>query len=367
MGHDSPLESATLKSIAEKAGVSIGTVDRVLHGRGRVSTDTEKRVRALLASSGYRPNIFASRLSAGSKRVIAVMMPHPDSDPGYWRQCETGLHEAAEAWKPMKISVVTAFFDRGTPRSCNEAFAALNAQHPAAWVMTPVSDSLFHPLVAALPETSPLVFLDSAFRTDRPHTLIAQDAEQGGRLAARLMALVSPPGSCLLAVDFANDDEHLRTRTRAFTEYARGLGREVLAFQHDLTDDGARRRERAARSLANLRRRGAVPGSLFVPNAYVGDYAGLGIPLAGYDLIPRNQELLETGAIDFLLHQGPRTMARTAVELLARHLLFDETLPAQVPQPLDVVMKENLAAHQSARLEEVARGLPLDPVSGVVL
>ena len=35
---------ATVKEIEEKCGVSIGTVDRVLHNRGRVNAETRRRV-----------------------------------------------------------------------------------------------------------------------------------------------------------------------------------------------------------------------------------------------------------------------------------------------------------------------------------
>ena len=38
----------TLKEIAREAGVSVATVDRVLHGRSGVRADTARRVRAAI-------------------------------------------------------------------------------------------------------------------------------------------------------------------------------------------------------------------------------------------------------------------------------------------------------------------------------
>lgn len=58
-----------MKDIARLAGVSIGTVDRVLHGRGRVSAQNVARIEALVRDRGYRPNVFASRLSRGQGRA----------------------------------------------------------------------------------------------------------------------------------------------------------------------------------------------------------------------------------------------------------------------------------------------------------
>ena len=41
-------KQATITEIARKAGVSIGTVDRVLHHRGGVSSESRRRVQAIL-------------------------------------------------------------------------------------------------------------------------------------------------------------------------------------------------------------------------------------------------------------------------------------------------------------------------------
>ena len=47
---------ATIKEIAELAGVSRGTVDRVLNGRGAVSEQTERKVLEIAQALQYRPN-----------------------------------------------------------------------------------------------------------------------------------------------------------------------------------------------------------------------------------------------------------------------------------------------------------------------
>jgi len=77
--------SIRIKDIAAKAGVSTGTVDRVLHNRGRVAPDVEKRVLDILAEVNYQPNMIARAL--GSKKVyrIAVLIPDPTYD-NYWRE-----------------------------------------------------------------------------------------------------------------------------------------------------------------------------------------------------------------------------------------------------------------------------------------
>ena len=48
-----------IKDIAKLAGVSVGTVDRVLHNRGRVSDDALQKVTAVMNQIDYKPNLIA--------------------------------------------------------------------------------------------------------------------------------------------------------------------------------------------------------------------------------------------------------------------------------------------------------------------
>ena len=47
-----------VKDIASMAGVSVGTVDRVLHNRGDVSLKSRQKVEEVLTRINYRPNLL---------------------------------------------------------------------------------------------------------------------------------------------------------------------------------------------------------------------------------------------------------------------------------------------------------------------
>ena len=69
------MNKITIKEIAEKAKVSIGTVDRVLHNRGKVNGETERQIRKICAEYGYESNIIGKAMSMQKKeRVIAVVI-----------------------------------------------------------------------------------------------------------------------------------------------------------------------------------------------------------------------------------------------------------------------------------------------------
>src|SRR5690242_2952475 len=61
--------------IAELAGVSIGTVDRALHGRPGINPRTLKRVINIARRIGYTPNATARALSTGKRVRIGVCVP----------------------------------------------------------------------------------------------------------------------------------------------------------------------------------------------------------------------------------------------------------------------------------------------------
>ena len=50
-------ERIRIKDIAERAGVSVGTVDRVLHDRPNVSKPAREKVEQALKEMNYQPNI----------------------------------------------------------------------------------------------------------------------------------------------------------------------------------------------------------------------------------------------------------------------------------------------------------------------
>ena len=60
---DMPKENITIKDIAARAGVSTGTVDRVLHKRPNVSKSALDKVNKALEELDYRPNMYASALA----------------------------------------------------------------------------------------------------------------------------------------------------------------------------------------------------------------------------------------------------------------------------------------------------------------
>ncbi|WP_022869094.1 LacI family DNA-binding transcriptional regulator [Schaalia vaccimaxillae] len=65
----------TLADVAEKAGVSLTTVSRVLNNRGYLSEATKTRVADAIAELGYRPNQVARALHGMKTNMIGLIVP----------------------------------------------------------------------------------------------------------------------------------------------------------------------------------------------------------------------------------------------------------------------------------------------------
>ena len=84
------MERVRIKDIAKMADVSVGTVDRVIHGRSGVSESSRKRVEEILKQLDYQPNMYASALASNKKYAFACCHCTRKANTGQtWRRAYT--------------------------------------------------------------------------------------------------------------------------------------------------------------------------------------------------------------------------------------------------------------------------------------
>lgn len=69
----------TIKDVAQKSGVSVATVSRILNGLGGYSEQTKQKVLAVIAETGYKPNAVARGLISKRTNTIGVLVPNVSS------------------------------------------------------------------------------------------------------------------------------------------------------------------------------------------------------------------------------------------------------------------------------------------------
>jgi LacI family transcriptional regulator len=87
--------SATIRDVAERAGVSIATVSRVFSGGARVTEDIGRRLRAAALSVNYQPNRVARNLRVRQTRTVGVIVP--DIENPFYTSVIGGIEEVLQA------------------------------------------------------------------------------------------------------------------------------------------------------------------------------------------------------------------------------------------------------------------------------
>jgi LacI family transcriptional regulator len=334
----------TVREIAELAGVSIGTVDRVLHKRGRVSAATREKIEAIVEEYQFTPNPIASRLKRGRSYRFCALLPRRDQDAGYWEQIIEGIARGAGGLAPLGVDTEIVEYDRYNAGEAREKMALVLAENPEGLIVAPIV--LIKPLLPLAAERRiPYLFLDSAFPEMEPVCTICQDPLRGGGLAGRLMHLFAGKVRKPVAVlDIHSRDYHIIRRREGFLRYAREQGF-PLAVKEYLEES-----ELSGEAIELFLSENPELTGVFVTNCMSHRFARYlkesgrkkDFFIIGYDLINANKQFLKEGLIDAIISQRPEEQGRLAVVNLYRRLVLEEKIEKTVEIPLDIYIKENI-------------------------
>jgi LacI family transcriptional regulator len=338
----------TVREIAGKAGVSIGTVDRVLHNRGRVSPGTKASILAIIEQSGYTPNPIARHLKLNKKYPFAVIMPALDEDSGYWRIAGAGVQKAQRELAAFGVSVKRFEFNRYAQASFARAMAAFDPLQFAGLLIAPVIPGETTALLSRLPLGYPVVFFDAQIPSFTPLTRIGQNAYQSGLLAGRLMEAFSCRSGPYVIVSTHSEDYHISKRIEGFKAYFSGRPYEVQ-LRECFDIEHREKREHFTRLL--LQEFSSIDG-VFVTNASVhGIAADLNtresqkhITVVGYDLVPENVRQIEAKTIDCIISQRQEQQGYQGIYQLYRSVVLGQPVEPEIEMPIDIHLRENLPA-----------------------
>ena len=110
---------STLKDVAERAGVTVTTVSRVINNRGYISEKTRQKVYDVMKEIGYQPNEVARSLSKQHTSTIGVIVPHIVHP--YFAKLLSNIESAAAA-ENYKMIVCNSKEERSNERKYVEMF-----------------------------------------------------------------------------------------------------------------------------------------------------------------------------------------------------------------------------------------------------
>lgn len=336
----------TIQNVANRAGVSIGTVDRVIHRRGKVAPETEARILRAIKELGYTPNVFARNLKLGKTYRFGILIPERDNDGGYWNLPAQGIQKAAKELACQQVRIAPFYFDKYHDNHHKKLQAQIRDSELDGILIAPILTESITALIQSLPEQLPYVFIDSDLPEMHPIAVINQDSYQSGRVAADLMHRFIHDQGPVAVVKIKPDDYHIHARVQGFTEFMQSVQRDTAVYEADVGCDPESVHER----IASLHSDHPDLRGVFVTNALTflaaesvsKIFIGTRPVLAGYDLIPANAKWLTKGRIDFLITQRPEMQGYQGVYALFRHVVLKERIDKKTMIPLDIITRENM-------------------------
>lgn len=330
-------KSPTLQDIAERAGVSVSTVSRVLNGSSSVQTSTRTVVERILRTSGYqrRTTSVRKRYMAGTVGLIV-----PDIANPYFTLLIKGTENTL---KLFQMNVVLA--DSGNdPELQERAIDNLVQSGVSGLLVVPARASEVTIVNELAQQSFPVVFVDRLPKQAHDLSSVTADNKTGSYHAARYLTSLGH-----------RDILYLGGVTDSSTEVARKEGFHQAIAEQDLNVDhlvhaiGNYGWESARREVSHLIEKGAKFSAVFATN----DIMALGamqalqehklkvpddVSVIGYDDIPFSQIVSLT-----TVAQHPHEMAARAARLLV------DIIEKRVNAPQTHVLMPSLIIRASCR------------------
>ncbi|WP_417371119.1 substrate-binding domain-containing protein [Gelidibacter japonicus] len=339
------MKKYTIKDIAQLAGVSKGTIDRVIHNRGNVAKDVEDKVKRLLEDIDYQPNLIARNLKNNRIYQIGALLPDPKKD-AYWEVCSDGIQQALSEFSAFDIRMNTFLFDPTDTKSFTAQHKQLLDSAPDIILMVPL---FYKEAKNVLEQYKSLNIQVCTFNNQieaSTANFIGQDLYQSGRVAAKLMHSIIDKGDmAIIHIDEKYKNAvHMQEKEKGFKSYYEDLN----DFHDDILKCKIKYTETEDKLRDFLKDHPNLTG-IFVTNSKAFHVARLlesenknHIKLVGYDLLEENVNFLKNGVIDFLIHQNPRQQAYLGLKFLIEYLVFEKEIPGKHLLPIDIINSENV-------------------------
>jgi LacI family transcriptional regulator len=342
---DALTTALTLKDIAREAGVSLATVDRVLHNRPGVRPDTVRRVKETIARNAFQPHVAAAELARGRARRFAFVMP---SGPNpFMQQIEAYLGEMSAWLSARRLNVEIVATDVFDPSVLAASLEGLSDYDGVAVV------ALDHPGVRAAIDDlvdagTRVVTLVSDVPSSRRHHYVGIDNIAAGRTAGALVGRLvgQKPGKVAIVAG----SQGLRDHAERIFGFNQVMVSEFPSLAVLPVLEGRDEDDRSEQLLARLLGRHAdIVGLYNVGAGTQGVAKALSdagrdrqVVFVAHDVTVLTRRLLLQGVMDAAISQNPGHEARAAVRVLLALARGEPILREQEKIRIDIVMRDNL-------------------------
>ncbi len=316
----------TVRSIAAMAGVSRGTVSRVLNNQPDVSAEVRARVLRIMEETGYRKDI---RFQGVEKIHIGVIVAHWQDE--YFTN--STLHGIRLAERELNTGRIQLDVRRMNSRSDGEYIRVCEEllEGGARGLVINAPDNIV--IAAEIERLTKAGVVVVTYNSDLPDSTrvchVGQDLLKSGRIAAGLMARSLSAKDHILVITGNMEFHSNRVRIDGFLEHLKTLGFSSDSYdlkecyeRYDLSYDAV---SQALETLPKLH--GIYMGTENV-KACVDALAKTRrrVTVVVNDLTPVAKHALKTGAVDFVVEQDFTAQVQQAILLLQKHLLYGQAV-----------------------------------------
>lgn len=191
------ISQPTIGDIAEATGVSKATVSRALAGYGRISEETEKRIKRAANELGYRPNEVARAMRAGKTGSIGLVVIS-DHTNAFFAPVTKAIIDSAKA---LGLETLVAHIDEDY-RSEDMALQTMVNKRVDGLIVVPSANRPIESVNTQVVGDTPLILIDRKLRGSQHPAVVTNDRqgaidaityahEQGHR---KMGFLISVPG-----------------------------------------------------------------------------------------------------------------------------------------------------------------------------
>ena len=339
-----------IKDIAELAGVSEGTVDRVLHNRGEVSAKSREMVEKVLTEINYSPNLIARSLASKKMyRFVCLIPEHSSAD--YWAKVEHGFDMAAAEYLHYNIVLEKRYFNQFDASTFSAVCAEISESLPDAVLMAPIfRDETLQFAQGLKARNIPFSFIDSMIEEADFLTYYGQNSFQSGYVAARLLLQDLPADSKVIFLRTMRKgavSNQTLARKSGFLQYIEDHGLqslELINVEMNDKDEAANLKTltEVFEQHENIRAAISFNSKVYRLAMHLQALEHSGVRLIGYDLLDENVKYLQQGVVSFLIAQRPDKQAYLTVRDLCTELIFKQKVNRVNYMPIDILMKENI-------------------------
>ena len=348
-------EKIRIKDIAARAGVSVGTVDRVLHNRPNVSAPAREKVEKALSEMNYQPNMYASALAYNRSYTFYFIMPKHASE-AYWEEIEEGAMKAREVRRDFHVDVQLLYYNRFDDATFEEAYQTCLAAQPDGVIIMPTQLAVTRQFTDILHEQNiPFVLLDSYMPDLKPLSFYGQDSFCSGYFAAKVLMMIAMNSTEIMMMKQMKNSrvasKQQDNREVGFRHYMHDHFPSIKITEVNLPLDESRETydkilEKFFSSHPQVHHCITFCSKAHIVGEFLLRTNRRDVQIMGYDMVQKNAECLRQGSISFLIAQHAYMQGYYCVEALFNAIVLKKEVNPVNYMPIEVLIKENVDFYQ---------------------